>query len=69
MRRTDALHLECLFAGARVLRYLLRREGHKVGRTHMATLMKRMGSEALYRKPTTCTRILPIRSLRTGSAT
>lgn len=31
MRRIDALHLECPFAGARTLKRLLRREGYDVG--------------------------------------
>ena len=53
MRRLDALHLEHPFAGARMLRDLLRREGVAVGRRHVATLMKRMGIEAIYRRPNT----------------
>ena len=53
MNRIDRLHLELPFAGARMLRDLLRQEGHKVGRKHVSTLMKRMGVEALYRKPKT----------------
>jgi putative transposase len=53
MRRIDELHLEHPFAGARMLARLLRREGIKVGRKHVGTLMKRMGIEALYRKPNT----------------
>ena len=53
MNRIDRLHLELPFAGARMLRDLLRQEGHKVGRKHVSTLMKRMGIEALYRKPRT----------------
>ena len=53
MRRIDELHLEHPFAGARMLRDLLNREGFKVGRKHVATLMVRMGIEALYRKPNT----------------
>ncbi len=53
MRRIDALHLEHPFAGSRMLRDLLRQEGQTVGRKHVATLMKRMGIEALYRKPNT----------------
>ncbi|MGH8399844.1 MAG: IS3 family transposase [Gammaproteobacteria bacterium] len=53
MRRLDELHLELPFAGARMLRDLLRQEGHAVGRKHVATLMKRMGIEALYRRPNT----------------
>ena len=39
--------------GARMLRDQLNREGFKVGRKHVGTLMKRMGIEALYRKPGT----------------
>jgi putative transposase len=53
MRRIDALHLEHPFAGSRMLRDMLRREGFDVGRRHVATLMRRMGLEALYRKPNT----------------
>ena len=36
-----------------MLARLLRRAGIKVGRRHVGTLMKRMGIEALYRKPNT----------------
>jgi putative transposase len=53
MRRIDRLHLEYPFAGSRMLRDLLRQDGFKTGRKHVATLMKRMGVEALYRKPRT----------------
>ena len=53
MRRIDELHLELPFAGARMLRDLLRGEGVVVGRKHMTTLMRRMGITALYRKPNT----------------
>jgi putative transposase len=53
MRRIDALHLLYPFAGSRMLRDLLRQEGTAVGRLHVATLMKRMGLEALYRRPNT----------------
>ncbi|MEX3681983.1 IS3 family transposase [Paraburkholderia sp. BR14320] len=53
MRRIDELHLEFPFAGARMLVRLLRREGIKVGRRHVGTLMKRMGVEALYCRPNT----------------
>lgn len=56
MRRIDQLHLDYPFAGARMLRDLLRREGHLVGRKHVRTLMRRMGIEALYRKPNTSRR-------------
>jgi putative transposase len=51
MRRIDERHLQYPFAGARMLRDLLRHEGHTIGRRHVATLMRRMGIEALYRKP------------------
>ena len=53
MNRIDRLHLELPFAGARMLRDLLRQEGHKVGRSKVARLMRLMGIEALYRKPKT----------------
>jgi len=53
MRRIDELHLEFPFAGSRMLRDLLKREGTEVGRRHVATLMRRMGIEAIYRKPNT----------------
>src|SRR5688572_20365216 len=53
MRRIDELHLEFPFAGSRMLRDLLAAEGFTVGRLHVATLMKRMGIEALYRRPNT----------------
>lgn len=56
MRRIDELHLEYPFAGARMLRDFLNREGHPVGRKHVSTLMRRMGIEALYRKPNTSRR-------------
>ena len=53
MRRIDELHLNFPFAGSRMLRDLLAGEGFAVGRLHVATLMKRMGIEALYRRPST----------------
>ena len=53
MRRIDELHLELPFAGSRMLRDMLNQEGIAVGRKRVATLMRRMGSEALYRKPNT----------------
>src|SRR6202166_805201 len=53
MRRIDELHLEFPFAGSRLLRDLLTDEGSKIGRRHVATLMRRMGIEALYRRPRT----------------
>ena len=53
MRRVDRLHLEYPFAGSRMLRGLLAAEGIKIGRRHVKTLMRRMGIEALYRRPRT----------------
>ena len=53
MRRLDELHLAHPFAGARMLRALLFREGVAIGRRHVATLMRRMGIEAIYRRPNT----------------
>jgi putative transposase len=53
MRRIDELHLDYPFAGSRMLRDFLNREGVEIGRRHVATLMKRMGMEAIYRRPNT----------------
>lgn len=53
MRRIDELHHDYPFAGSRMLQGLLRNEGYKTGRLHVATLMKRMGIEAIYRRPNT----------------
>ena len=53
MRRIDELHLEHPFAGSRMLRGLLNREGYPVGHKHVATLMRKMGIEALYQRPRT----------------
>ena len=53
MRRLDELHLDYPFAGSRMLRDLLRGEGVAIGRELVATMMRRMGLEAIYRKPNT----------------
>jgi len=53
MRRIDELHLKHPFYGARRLAKQLVRDGFEVGRVHVATLMRRMGIEALYRRPRT----------------
>lgn len=53
LRRIDELHLDQPFAGARMLRDLLRRAGHSIGRRHVSTLMRRLGIEAVYRRPHT----------------
>lgn len=53
MRRIDELHLDYPFAGSRMLRGLLKAEGLQTARLHVATLMKKMGIEAIYRRPNT----------------
>jgi putative transposase len=53
MWRIDELHLERPFAGSRMLRDRLNREGVSIGRRHVASLMKRMGIAAIYRRPNT----------------
>jgi putative transposase len=53
MRRIDEIHLESPFFGSRKILDQLRRDGHDVGRRHVVTLMRRMGIEAMYRKPRT----------------
>jgi putative transposase len=53
MRRIDELHLDYPFAGSRMLRDLLRGEGIAIGRELVATMMRRMRIEALYRRPNT----------------
>ena len=58
MRRNDELHLKLPFAGARMLRDLLRGEGFAVGRKHLTTLMRRLGLTVLYRKPNLSKRAL-----------
>ena len=56
MRRIDELHLQYPFAGARMLRDLLRQDGQTIGRRHVASLMRRIGIAAVYRKPCTTQR-------------
>ena len=53
MRRIDELHLDCPFAGNRMLRDLVCRDGFAVGRKHVVSLMKKMRIVALYKKPNT----------------
>jgi putative transposase len=53
MRRIDELHLNYPFAGARMLRDFLRAEGIDIGREKVAAMMRRMGIEAMYRRPNT----------------
>ena len=61
MRKMDKLHLDHPFAGSRMLRDLLASElprdlaadGSGRGRRHITTLMRKMGIEAVYRRPRT----------------
>jgi putative transposase len=53
MRQIDELHLEYPFAGSRMLRDLFGHQGLLIGRRHLRTLMRRMGIEAIYRRPNT----------------
>jgi putative transposase len=56
MREIDKLHFDYPFAGARMLRDFLKGRGYRVGRRHVARLMRLMGIEALYRKKRTTKR-------------
>jgi putative transposase len=56
MREIDRLHTEHPFAGARMLRDMLRLRNYRVGRRHVGRLMRLMGLEALYRKKRTSQR-------------
>ncbi len=53
MRRIDELHLAHPFLGSRRIAQMLKRQSIKVGRVHVATLMRVMGIEAIYRKKRT----------------
>jgi putative transposase len=53
MRIIDRVHTDHPFAGARMLRDMLRLRGYSVGRRHVGRLMRLMGIEALYRKKRT----------------
>ena len=51
MRLIDEIHLNHPYLGTRGIKSELRNKGHKVGRSHVRTLMGKTGVEALYRKP------------------
>ena len=53
MRRIDALHMVYPGAGSRMMKGLLRQEGFTAGRLYVAICRKRMGIQALYRRPNT----------------
>lgn len=56
MRRIDEMHLDYPFAGSRMLRDMLRREGHAIGRKRVASLMTKLDIQAMYKKPNTSRR-------------
>jgi putative transposase len=56
MAAMDRLHLDYPFAGAMMLRSLLRAQGLAAGRARVSRLMKKMGIEAVYRKANTSRR-------------
>ena len=51
MRLIDEIHLKYPYMGTRSIRDELADMGHKAGRGHVGTLMRKMGIAALYRKP------------------
>lgn len=53
MRQIDEIHLEHPFYGSRRIRNELQDRGFSVGRGHVTGLMRKMGIEAIYRKPRT----------------
>ncbi len=53
MRRMDRLHMDYPFYGSRQMARHLRREGTTVGRHRVRRLMRKMGIEAIYRRPRT----------------
>ena len=53
MRQIDEIHLKYPFYGSRRIRNELEDRGYRVGRGHVVTLMRKMGIEAIYRKPRT----------------
>ena len=53
MRRIDALHMGYTFAGSQMMKGLLRQAGFTASRLHVATCMKGMGIQALYRRANT----------------
>jgi len=51
MRLMDEIHLEEPYLGSRGMKGALRIRGYSVGRIHVRTLMRKMGIEAIYKKP------------------
>ena len=51
MNLIDRIHLDEPYLGTRGIRNALWDRGHQIGRSHVRTLMGKMGIEALYQKP------------------
>ena len=51
MRMIDEIHLDEPYLGSRGMKSALRMKGHRIGRIHVRTLMRKMGIEAIYQKP------------------
>jgi len=51
MRAIDEIHLDMPHLGSRGMRNELGSRGYTAGRIHVRTLMRKMGIEAIYRKP------------------
>jgi putative transposase len=51
MHLIDEIHLEDTCLGSRGMKSALKRMGYKVGRINVRTLMRKMGIEAIYKKP------------------
>jgi putative transposase len=51
MTLIDKIHLDEPYLGMRGIRNALWDKGHKIGRSHVRTLMEKMGVETIYRKP------------------
>jgi putative transposase len=51
MSLIDRIHLDEPYLGTRGIKNALWDKGHKIGRSHVRTLMRKMGIEALYQKP------------------
>ena len=50
MKLIDEIHMDTPYLGSRRIRNELRKLNHDVGRLHVATLMRKMGIEAIYPK-------------------
>jgi len=59
MRRIDELHLDCPFAGSRMLRDLLLGEGVSIGREHVRTLMSKRHEHSTCFRSNRCAMIRP----------